>query len=179
MLTQTRRKVFPLDVKPEDIDLIDIASSLGKQCRYNGHVDRFYSVAEHCVIISRALERDGYPPIVQKQGLFHDAQEEIVSDLIKPLKNALLEKGIEWHDFEHPIERIVAQKFGLPWPYDKAVGVYDKHIVRDEKNQLKYDLTDDWSTFGIPPDGLGVQIEGLEWREATTAFLKRYEELYG
>lgn len=32
------------------VDLDDIATSLAKQCRFNGHVPGFYSVAEHSVI---------------------------------------------------------------------------------------------------------------------------------
>lgn len=32
---------------PEMVDLEDIAHSLAMQCRYNGHCQHFYSVAEH------------------------------------------------------------------------------------------------------------------------------------
>ena len=51
--TFTGRQFFPLDPDPQDIDIVDIAHSLAMQCRYNGHTDRFYSVAEHCVHVSR------------------------------------------------------------------------------------------------------------------------------
>ena len=59
MLTASGRHVWALNFKKEDAILSDIATSLSKQCRYNGHLEGFYSVAEHSVIMSKALERDG------------------------------------------------------------------------------------------------------------------------
>ncbi len=38
---------------PKDITLEDIAHALSMMCRYNGHTKEFYSVAEHCVIMSK------------------------------------------------------------------------------------------------------------------------------
>ena len=52
MFTYTGAKVWPLDLRSEDIDVETIAYSLSKQCRYAGHVTRFYSVAEHCIWLS-------------------------------------------------------------------------------------------------------------------------------
>lgn len=47
ILTFTGRRFYPLDPRPEDVCLEDIAHALSLICRYNGHSRFFYSVAEH------------------------------------------------------------------------------------------------------------------------------------
>lgn len=177
MLTFTKRKVHPLDFKPEDVDLEDMANSLAKQCRYNGHIKGFYSVAEHADIMRRALRRDGYPLIIQKLGLLHDGSETWTGDVIRPLKNALRSKGFDIKPYELQIEEAMSAHFGLPWPWPDVIHDYDKRIVRDEKDQLKPDDTDDWSSFDIPKVGLGIEIEGWEWREGRRRWLTAYYDL--
>lgn len=174
MLTHSLRKVHPLDFKPEDVNLYDMATSLAKQCRYNGHLKGFYSVAEHSDIMRRALKRDGYPPIIQKLGLLHDGSETWTGDIIRPLKNALRSQGFDIKPYELKIEQAMSEHFGLPWPWPDVIHEYDKRIVRDEKDQLKPDDTDDWSSFDIPKVGLGIKIEGWEWREAHERWLEAF-----
>ena len=57
MQTFTGRQFFPLDPHPNDVDPVDIAHALSLICRYGGHTRRFYSVAEHCVLLSYAPSR--------------------------------------------------------------------------------------------------------------------------
>jgi hypothetical protein len=178
MLTHTRAKVFPLDYKAEDTDVRNIARSLAFQCRYNGHVDRFYSVAEHSDIIRRAMKRDGLPLITQKCGFLHDAAEHITGDVIRPLKNALTEKGVSLKPYELAIEEKISERYGLPWPWPIEVEQYDTRILRDEKDQLKADPSDDWSSFGVPSVGLGIHIEGWGPYEAEQRFLASFFELF-
>jgi len=45
--TFSGKHFWPLDPKPEDINLQDIIHALSNICRFNGHTNRFYSVAEH------------------------------------------------------------------------------------------------------------------------------------
>ena len=42
----------------EDICIEDIAHALGNICRFNGHVNEFYSVAEHCIHVSNILDNE-------------------------------------------------------------------------------------------------------------------------
>ena len=49
MNTYTGKKFDPLQMKPEDVDLVDIAHALSLLCRGGGHIDRFYTVALHSI----------------------------------------------------------------------------------------------------------------------------------
>ena len=51
--TFTGRQAYPMDLRPSEITIEDIAHSLSMQCRYTGHCLRFYSVAEHSVLMAR------------------------------------------------------------------------------------------------------------------------------
>jgi hypothetical protein len=57
IITFTGGSFYPLEPRAEDINPIDIAHALSNQCRYTGHVRRFYSVAEHCCHIHDWLEK--------------------------------------------------------------------------------------------------------------------------
>ncbi|MBI6329858.1 HD family hydrolase, partial [Proteus mirabilis] len=47
--TATNKHFYYLDVRIEDIDIQDIATGLANECRFNGQIDNFYSVAQHSV----------------------------------------------------------------------------------------------------------------------------------
>lgn len=79
------------DPEHADIDAEDIAHSLARVCRYGGAVDGFYSVASHCVYVSRQLEAHGASPYVQAAGLLHDAAEAYLGDVVSGLKRLLPE----------------------------------------------------------------------------------------
>ena len=50
--TATNKHFYYLDVRIEDIDIQDIATGLANECRFNGQIDNFYSVAQHSVYAS-------------------------------------------------------------------------------------------------------------------------------
>lgn len=69
--TWTGRLVDPFALRPQDVDIHDIAHALSRQCRYGG-MGRFYSTAEHSVLLCVYLHRlHG----LGKQALMHDAHE--------------------------------------------------------------------------------------------------------
>lgn len=112
--TFTGRFVDVLHPKPETIVLDDIAHGLAMTCRYGGHIKKFYSVAEHCVLVMRLVEwhersheyqlehtECDEPALVDKcllrNALLHDAAEAYLGDVVAPLKYALRE-GMMPHD---------------------------------------------------------------------------------
>jgi len=89
-LSTISRWYDPLDLKPEDVDERDLAVSLSHLCRFNGHIEPFYSVAQHSIAVARLVEvRRGSPKTVL-QALFHDASEAyLCGDIPGPLKKHL------------------------------------------------------------------------------------------
>jgi hypothetical protein len=74
---------------PATIHLEDIAHALSQTCRYGGHCQRFYSVAEHAVLVSRRLEELGESNRRQRAGLHHDDAEAYLGDIPRPMKPLL------------------------------------------------------------------------------------------
>lgn len=75
--------------KAEAINVQNIASALGKLCRYNGHCRGFYSVAEHSVLVAELLDDVGATPETVLAGLLHDAHEAYTGDMTRPMRQAL------------------------------------------------------------------------------------------
>ena len=84
--TYSGKPFFPMDPRPEEIRIEDIAHSLSMQCRFNGHTKWFYSVAQHCSIMAEAMMSDGYAEYAF-EALMHDAAEAYIGDLIRPVKD--------------------------------------------------------------------------------------------
>lgn len=125
--TYTGKRFYPMDPQPEDIDPVDIAHALSMLCRYGGHVDRFYSVAEHCILMS-----DWVPPEAQLAALLHDAAEAYIVDVPRPLKRYLT----EYQMVEHRIERAIAYRFEMTFWMPAIVKEADDRIILTEKQAL-------------------------------------------
>lgn len=72
------------DPEGSEFTLHDIAHALGRVCRFAGHTNRFYSVAEHCVHVARLVPVD-----LARAALLHDASEAFIGDVTRPLKALL------------------------------------------------------------------------------------------
>lgn len=70
----------------DDIYIADIVWALSRCPRYCGHTNVFYSVAQHCVLVSEEVARRGGGVLDQLIGLLHDAPEAYLADLPSPLK---------------------------------------------------------------------------------------------
>src|SRR5258706_13895138 len=83
--TYSGKQFHILDPQLDEIELYDIAHALSMQCRYTGHCESFYSVAEHCVIVSMLVPKE-----MAIAGLFHDASEAYLTDEVSPVKPHLI-----------------------------------------------------------------------------------------
>lgn len=172
MQTYSGRKFWPLDPRADEIALADIAHGLAMTCRYGGHPRRFYSVAEHAVLVSLHV-----PPEFALHGLLHDSAETYIGDMIRPLKHT--PEMSEFRRTEERIEVAVAEAFGLAWTPEAhaAVKEIDDRILVDEIRELMADppMYLERGYEKLAP--LGAVIVGLPPDLAEIAFLGRYAEL--
>lgn len=167
MQTVSGRKFWPLDPRPEEIHLEDIAHALSMMCRFNGHCTKFYSVAEHSVYVSRLVPNKR---IDMLWGLLHDASEAYIADIVRPAKQYI--QG--YREAEDNIMNAVADRFFLPREMPFSVKQFDSAILADEVEQIMGPKPEDWS---LPFKPTGVVIKGLQPYEAKELFLARANEL--
>lgn len=176
--------INPMNLKDEDIHLRDIAFSLGKTCRYNGHCGGFYSVAEHCIVMSNMV-----PDECSMWALMHDASEAYCGDLILPIKQILP----EFKEVEDRIHDAIVRKFDLDITEEihHKVKVADQFIALVEiqhlfPKNLKRDVhitatltelrkENPW----LPRGGLRSWLSRssgstMNWAEAAAAFQRQY-----
>lgn len=146
MQTYTGKKFWPLDPDPAEIDILDIAHALSNACRYAGHVMRFYSVAEHSVLVSMHVSDPN-----QKWALLHDASEAYLVDMPRPVKRFL--PG--YQEAETRLMAAICERFGLPPEMPDEVKDIDNRILVDEREVLMAPSTLDWNLSG-PRVGRGA-----------------------
>ncbi len=167
MQTATGRAFYPLDPRPMEIHIEDIAAALSKLCRYGGHCKRFYSVAEHCVLMARVAS-----PSVAFEALMHDASEAYLSDVIRPVKSSLP----EYLTIERRLEVAIAERFDLVYPMPAEVKRLDNAILADECDQAMARPPQDWKLIEPP---LGVRLEFWSPDKAEYEFLAAFRRLSG
>lgn len=122
--TSTGKQVNPLDLKPEDICIEDIAHALACCNRFAGHTRKPVSVAQHSVYVSRLC------PGHDLQALLHDASEAYLGDVTKWLKQTPAMKG--YREAEERAQRTIYEKFGCCWTEAPAIEEADRIMVRVE-----------------------------------------------
>lgn len=111
--TQSGRMMDLAAPETADIYLPDIAHHLARVCRFGGAVDGYYSVASHCVYVSRRLQDAGDSPYIQAAGLLHDATEAYLGDVVSWLKR--LPEMAAYRELEHRWEERIQVVFDVYW----------------------------------------------------------------
>lgn len=122
---------WPLDPKPEEVDIRDIAHSLSLMCRFAGHTRCFYSVAQHSCMVSDLL----VPAGLALCGLLHDASEAYLVDLPRPIKNNT-ELGNCYDIIEKRNMECISKKFNLENIYCSDVKLADNILLATEVRDL-------------------------------------------
>jgi hypothetical protein len=145
----------------------DIAHGLANLCRYAGQCRKFYSVAEHSMLVSEIAV--GF----ELEALLHDAAEAFMGDITRPLKQMLP----EYKKIENQVEEAILRRFGLSAPLPSGVKEADLRVLATEQSQIMPPGTDDWArTLNVVP--APVTVRHLQPEQAKRAFLDRYERLH-
>lgn len=156
-----------VDVKPNIIVIDTIAKALSNLCRFNGQIEKFYSVAQHSVICSHIVQEE-----FAMQALFHDAAEAYIGDITKPLK-ALLP---DYQEIEKRVETDIFAKLGIEWPIHPSVKYADLVMLATERRDLFNPDEYEWVILkGIVP--AEPTIFPLLPDQAYKLFMDRYLEL--
>jgi hypothetical protein len=172
MTTFTGKRFYPLDPKPEDVTIEDIAHALAYTCRWHGHTTRYYSVAQHCVFTSSAADRP-----YRRAMLLHDAAEAYLGDLARPIKRDT-EMGALFTVMEDRVQAAVIEAFGLEVPDKVQSKVWDNRVLLAEADDL---VNQDWLV--ALRDRLKLErfpseeIVALGPEAAERMFLRRFLEL--
>lgn len=120
-------RVDPLNLHPADVHISDIARALSRQCRFNGHVGGYLSVARHSMWVSMRLFTPGGDAQLGLTGLLHDAAETYLGDMVRPLKQS--ELGVGYLEAEKAVELAIADHFGIEYPLPQAVHAADTWVL--------------------------------------------------
>lgn len=171
------RSIDPLHPTAEEIFIEDIGHSLSNQCRFTGHVKKFYSVAEHSVRASLLV-----PAEYALEALIHDGSEAYICDIARPLKQDP-DFGGAYKRFEATLQTCINRKFGVPDEMSPEVKKADDILLATEvRDLLIWSDTDDefeklWSPWlPLPPTEDRI-LWPWEPRQAKNSFLSRFAEL--
>lgn len=157
--TVTGRKFY---VDEPVFDIREIGHALSMQCRFTGHTPKFYSVAEHSVMVSRLCfeiadcqrTEDGLQDIADAayEGLMHDAHEAYFSDLATPWKAMVP----DYKSVENRLEAAMRKQFGLSSTISTGVKLADWYALFIEAAEFfPPGTTDDWP---VPSDDFREKV---------------------
>lgn len=111
----------------EMICIEDIAHALSNQCRFGGHLPKFYSVAQHSFLCSQIVSEE-----FKLQALLHDASEAYLLDIPRPIKQGLR----NYKEIEDKLMILISEKFGFNYPLEKSVKRVDEELLQFEWEHL-------------------------------------------
>lgn len=165
-----------LDPGPRDVDLRAYVHGVAHLCRFVGHAQSFYSVAQHLCLVHDAAGMAARP-----HALLHDLHEAAIGDVSAPMKAALRamhpDAGAAFAELERRHEAAVHEAVGLPFPAPDRVAAEVKTLDRRALATECRDLM-----RGVPPflrDTAPLPRVVRPWAPARAAeeWLKRFDDL--
>ena len=167
------KKFHLFDPSPDEVRLEDIAHALANECRFAGHTNPHYSVAQHSVIVSRQLPKRPRR-ILRLQALLHDAHEYALKDMLPWVKALIPHYGA----IVLRVNDAIFEALDVPPPNGDAhdrIKAVDLSARETEKRDLFHDL--------IPEPGyehielFEEKVVALPAGKACNLFLERFHEL--
>lgn len=165
----------PLNPDPAKITVQDIAHSLSLQCRFSGHIARYYSVAEHCVRVSQLVPQED-----AAKAVLHDGTEGYLTDIASPLKHGLF--GSSYREAEERLWEAICVRFNLTPELPQSVKDADllmlvterAHLLPNDGSEAVSDL---WAPWTKDVEPLAEAPECWPWQTAEAILLGRFDQL--
>tara|TARA_R110001592_G_scaffold65634_2_gene201204 strand:- start:299 stop:853 length:555 start_codon:yes stop_codon:yes gene_type:complete len=167
ILTATGQQFDLVNPTPEMVRPEDIAHSLSRLCRFNGHTPMHYSVAEHSMRVAQQV-----PEAYQLEALLHDATEAYVGDMVRPLKQML--PG--YQEIERRIWLAICERFDLEPILPTCIHHADMVLLATERRDLMPQHSEQWECLqGIEP--LPARIKPCSQPHAKFMFFENLKAL--
>lgn len=158
--TMSGRFVNLMEPDPETIDVDDLVHSLSLTCRFGGQCRRFYSVAEHSLLVHDLVVHEGGDENLRLGALLHDAAEAYLGDVPTPLKLALRYAGGDEDAYAiltRRMEDAIATRFDInpSIPRHPMIKYADLWALRIEAAHLMASRGEGW---GCWPEGLRADV---------------------
>ena len=190
--TYTHKKFDYLEYIEEDICIEDIAHALSNLSRFTGHTMKFYSVAQHSILVSDLMvlanienEDKEETNLIGLYGLLHDASEAYLCDLSTPLKQMFPKYKTQEKVLQTAIYSKYLRKYDFKWTnFTELLHAKDVGLALIEANillnkQLLWPLSYENSKLN-PDEVMYTQcwlVDPLSPKEAEQAFINRFIEL--
>lgn len=170
IVTFSGLRFYPLSPTKETIHIADIARSLSQQGRFSGHTSRYYSVAQHCVLVSELSS--GRAALA---GLLHDAAEAYILDIPRPIKQLSSMSG--YRKMDEAISKLIFKKYNVS--FDKEIQTCVKNSDNIALYIEAYNLMSIGSFANIERFSEYVDFILPAWssKEAEKQFLLRFKDL--
>lgn len=165
--TYTGKRFYPLDPRPDEIDISDILHALSNQTRFAGHCSNFYSVAQHSVLVSSMCSKEN-----ALWGLLHDASEAYLIDIPSPLKKSDAFKP--YVTAEKKLMDVICDVYGLSHQMPAEVHEVDKKIFATEARDMTISQGRGWTLSHEPYE---FHIKPWSPEIARVKFLSKLHEL--
>jgi len=149
------------------ISIDDIAHGLSNACRFAGQCFHFYSVAQHCVNVSYAVDDER----LALAALLHDASEAYTGDMSSPLKSLCP----EFRKIEDRIQAEICRRFCIPVEENYRIKQEDTRVLIREREML---FNHNWKMPSITHFGFRMALEEpMLTGEAKAIFKKRFRDI--
>jgi|SRR5579871_604334 len=171
IVTYTGKKFFPMSIRAGDICIEDIAHALSNQCRFAGHTEWFYSVAQHSILVSMVLSGMLKKPELALKGLLHDASEAYLVDVPRPIKR--MADFTVYRSIEKALTGVIYSKYGIGNTSQEDIEEADNLLLATEARDLM--SNPQWANE-MPK--LRIKIPRWTPEHAEKMYLKKFKELY-
>jgi len=160
--TYTGKKFHYLNPARNEVCIEDIAHALSLTCRFGGHCEIFYSVAEHSCRVSDIVSEEN-----KLCALLYDASEAYITDIPRPIMIDLPQYWNITTSLQDTILSFLCD-YDADW---RAIKWADDVLLATESRDIMHN-TDGWAKLPPPLEG---NIFPVSPEVAEVAFLERYK----